>query len=660
MELEAPRPVPEPITYFAGNAPSPATCDHTSHSTDILNISVSESGPHIDRVIAYEPFIHHQNCESYSDLEVSPPAAHSDCHDLTVISSSVIRDRLDTWPSPTHSALEKFPILKIYDAVRKSGVPNMLSARIPVPSQLRLDVWNSHATGHSDDRFVLDGINYGFPLQYVGPKLVVRNPDRHASDFDDHTHILDYLWSETQNNALIGPFHSSPFKEWLFTAPLMTRPKDQPNKRRIIVDLSYPPEANVNMYIHKNSIFGTIHHHNLPSVNDLVNAARAREFHCVIGIIDIQRAYRNIPNCPMDFPLLGIKYDGSVYIDSAMPFGARISSLNMQKVAQFIVRALAKMSIQAFMFLDDLAVVLNPQDDPHAKFSLVMNFLRSLGLPIAYAKLQPPAARVKYLGIVIDIPAREISIPSPKIDEFLHITRYMLNQPFVTTKQLQSFVGRVNYLAKAVQPARLFMSRALQSLRDSYQSPTIQVSAHLKADLKWFNKFLMAYNGRSLLKPQTASKRILADSCLTAGGATDFHSYYEFVYPPKVAAAYHISVLEALNCLIALRLFLTDADNHTTVQLYCDNSATVQILTTGRARDPVMAAIARAVWYIIASRDIYLIATHVPGQDMFIPDALSRAHTSAAYRLAADRIIEDLSLVRIVPSLHVLNFRNYL
>lgn len=90
------------------------------------------------------------------------------------------------------------------------------------------------------------------------------------------------------------------------------------------------------------------------------------------------------------------------------------------------------------------------------------------------------------------------------------------------------------------------------------------------------------------------------------------------------------------------------------------NLSTVQILTTGRARDPVTAAIARAVWYIIATRDIYLVATHVLGQDMTIPDALSRAHTSEAYRLAADMIIREHSLSRIVPSVHVLNFQNYL
>lgn len=364
-----------------------------------MNISVSESSTHIDRVIAHEPFANLHGCENHSEIDVVQSTLPAICYDLTVISSSVVQDRLASWPCPTPSALELYPVLKIYDVVRRTGMPNMLSARIPVPSGLIHHAWESFSTGHPDDPFVLDGIKYGFPLQYVGPKLSAHNPERHHSDFNDHSHILEYLSTESRNNALIGPFHSSPFEEWLFTAPLMTRPKDHASKRRIIVDLSYPPDANVNMFINKNSLFGVLHSHNLPIVNDLIEAARVRSFDCVVGIIDIQRAYRNIPTCPMDFPLLGIKYAGDIYIDTAMPFGARVSSLNMQKITQYIVRALAKMSIQAFMFLDDLAVVLDPHDDPHQKFSHIMTFIRSLGLPIAYNKLQPPSVRVKYLGI---------------------------------------------------------------------------------------------------------------------------------------------------------------------------------------------------------------------------------------------------------------------
>lgn len=73
---------------------------------------------------------------------------------------------------------------------------------------------------------------------------------------------------------------------------------------------------------------------------DTLNQVEKMGYRVLLGTIDIERAYRNIPVCPLDLPLLGIRVDGRVFIDAAMPFGARNSSLNMQLIAQFIVRTL--------------------------------------------------------------------------------------------------------------------------------------------------------------------------------------------------------------------------------------------------------------------------------------------------------------------------------
>lgn len=130
--------------------------------------------------------------------------------------------------------------------------------------------------------------------------------------------------------------------------------------------------------------------------------------------------------------------------------------------------------------------------------------------------------------------------------------------------------------------------------------------------------------------------------------------------PTKVSNTYHITILEALNCLIALRILLADSDNHTKVRLCCDNLSTVYTLTSGRAKDPVLAAIARAAWYIQAYRDVDLEVVHVPGANMGIADALSRAHTSAEARLQADRVINKLELKKVCPHPMMLNFKSYL
>ena len=56
-------------------------------------------------------------------------------------------------------------------------------------------------------------------------------------------------------------------------------------------------------------------------------------------------------------------------------------------------------------------------------------------------------------------------------------------------KELQLIVGMINHRGKAVDPTRLSMSRLMDS-------DVIPVDDQVKADLKWFEKYLPRYNGR--------------------------------------------------------------------------------------------------------------------------------------------------------------------
>lgn len=88
--------------------------------------------------------------------------------------------RKEKWLQVRPDALDN-PLLKIYDCVREPGLPNMLASCISVLSQLNYLVWESVATGHFDDRYILDGIRFGFPLHYAGPMLDRPNRDSHSS-----------------------------------------------------------------------------------------------------------------------------------------------------------------------------------------------------------------------------------------------------------------------------------------------------------------------------------------------------------------------------------------------------------------------------------------------------------------------------------------------
>ena len=57
--------------------------------------------------------------------------------------------------------------------------------------------------------------------------------------------------------------------------------------------------------------------------------------------VDIRQAYRNVPVHPQDQLLLGMRWQGQVYVDAALPFGLRSAPLMftvLADVAQWLMR----------------------------------------------------------------------------------------------------------------------------------------------------------------------------------------------------------------------------------------------------------------------------------------------------------------------------------
>ena len=132
-------------------------------------------------------------------------------------------------------------IQKIYQAVRATGLQNHMGARVPLDSEINIGAWRDLATLDREDQQLIDLIQFGFPLGYNGPAMHTSAPINHQSAFQYPTHISDFIREELDHGALIGPLHEPMFTQWQHISPMMTRPKSDPLKRRIITDLSFPP-----------------------------------------------------------------------------------------------------------------------------------------------------------------------------------------------------------------------------------------------------------------------------------------------------------------------------------------------------------------------------------------------------------------------------------
>ena len=426
----------------------------------------------------------------------------------------------------------------------------------------------------------------------------------------------------------------------------MTREKPDSNERRVIVDLSYP-HGGVNAHIQQHVFNGRPAVHNLPTVDhavEVINRFCPGDIH--LAVIDLSRAYRQFPVPPTDWPLLGIQFDGQYFYDGRLPFGARLSAFSMQSVALFITRALKAKAITSFMYLDDIIVISGSADQAARQYDQTLALLAALGLQVAPHKLQPPAKAVTWLGITIDMDLNLLSIPEAKLQEIHKCLAAAARQPRITVRHLQSILGYINHLAKVVRAARIFISRLLAALRAAH-SDIIIITPPVKADLAWFIRYLSSQNAREVIPHNRVVLRIWADSSLHGAGATDGVACYAYNYPQAIAAAHHITQLEALNVLAAVRTFVNKSHAAGIVQIHGDNLASLSSFTSGRARDTVLAACCPAMWYHAAETHTKLEFSHLPGESMVLPDALSRSGFDPRLRAKAGEIISHLVLSEV-------------
>ena len=544
---------------------------------------------------------------------------------------------------------------KIYEAVRESGVPNAIGVRAELPTKLNLEAWDRYLKGYDDT--LLDYLRYGFPLGYLGPKSDTSAVSNHPSALQYAEQVDAFIQKEGELGGLIGPFDKKPFDTWCHISPLMTRPKADPAKRRVITDLTFPRASSVNAYIRKNTVMGLSNTHTLPSVDAVVQRVIEIGPGAPMFTIDVSRAYKNFKSCPLDWPLLAVKWREAHYLDITMPFGARASSGHMQRVADAIVAILAKHGITAYMYLDDLVVVATDMASATAQYTIARDLLAELGLPEAFDKSQPPSTRITWLGIEVDSIKGTLTIPAEKLKAAISLAATAIQRRSVTRKQLQSIIGKLLHVAKCIKPARLFIARLLDQLRGT-KRPYININSSMRADLQWFLDFADQWNGVAIFPKPAPEREIVVDACMNGIGGATHRSAYAYRIPENTGELANISEIEAINIAVALQTFVGESNRGKCVKVLCDNMATVHVLQSGKGKNLAILEAARAAWMVQAIYQVTIYYEHISGRLNVLADALSRAHISEQSARLADDLVHSLYLNWINPCLHAPNLVN--
>ena len=521
--------------------------------------------------------------------------------------------------------------LRVYD----TGQYNFQNARIPVKTSLNIITWLQRLEDYHDN-IICDFLQYGWPINYVDSSIPLYHYDTHPSAYAYSDSVEEYIQTELDYGAISGSYRTCPFNGCFVTSPLQTVPKDSTNhdKRRVVIDLSFPLDRSVNSGIPRDQYLGKDFQLSYPTVDTLAALIKKEGQGCYLFRLDLSRAYRQLPIDPYDYRLLGFHWHSEYYIDTRLPFGLASAAMACQRTTNAVTYILNKQGYPLVNYLDDFASARAQFSEAISMFYQLKQLLLELGLRESADKAVFPTQIMVFLGVLFNTITMTMEVTPDRLKQIQEeVSLWSVKKVFASKREIQSLIGKLQFVAKCVKPGRLFISRMLEVLRAiPHNSDKIRISREFRADLFWWKTFITQYNGVSVLGDTLFSEPgqiFQTDACLTHCGGLCGEECFSWPFPQFVLEQ-HIDIngLELLTIVVACKLWgQTWAGQRIIVQ--CDNEVSAKVINSGRSRSKFLNKYARELLYVAARCEYDIRASHIAG-----------ARNSAADQLSRDKLAE--------------------
>ncbi len=508
------------------------------------------------------------------------------------------------------------------------------------PTPIKINTLRNWLSFYPDKRnasLLSAGFSEGFHLGYRGPRLC-RDSVCLSSATEQPNVVLAKLHKEIKLGRIAGPFKHRPFAN-LQCSPIGLVPKHDPGEFRLIHNLSFPSGGSINDFIDKDIC--TVHYNSFDTAVDLVASSGQRSW---VAKSDIKSAFRLLPVAPSDYELLGFVFQGEFYYDKCLPMGCSISCSLFEAFSTFLEFQVKRVSQSVYVthYLDDFLFVGESQSDCAALLQTFRSVCDQLGVPIAEEKTMGPSQVITYLGLEIDTIQQLVRVPAVKVLALRQQINRFLGKSKLSLREIQSLVGSLNFVCRAVAPGRAF-TRRLIGLTLGLRKPhhKVRISAGAKMDLVMWLEFLGIFNGVSPFLHRQWQSNEGIDLFTDAAASIGFGGYFNGKWfhakwaPELLALSPSIALLEFYPLVVAVYCWGDLLANHK-VRFRCDNSAVVHIINKQTSRCDMIMHLVRLFVCRCLRCNIAFKAIHVPGVRNDIADSLSRFQVDR-FRMAAPR-----------------------
>ena len=321
-----------------------------------------------------------------------------------------------------------------------------------------------------------------------------------------------------------------------------------------------------------------------------------------------------------------------------LPLGFCLAPAFATCVSAEITCFLNAIGIRAFLYVDDSFIVGRSAVDCEAAMDTAAVVFRWLGLRVAADKRLGPTRSLKFLGLILNLDDRTISIDQDRRAHVIEDLQRCLDTGSILTDELESLIGRLTFCATVMTGGQTFCHRLrglfISASRAGRRSSSMSPDALL--DITWWLTNLRdpTWDGSRIFYAdlEIPSVTFKSDASGVYGfGYVHAGAVHFSTYSSSSAASEHIGAqeLEACTHLCMEYGHLLTGMN---VRAGVDNTSVVFAINKGTAACPSMMRCLRIIANCMIKHRFCLIAVHVSRKFNNLADLASRFSTLQEFR----------------------------
>jgi len=451
--------------------------------------------------------------------------------------------------------------------------------------------------------------------------------------------IRDDILREVSLGRILGPFPTSLFPD-LRISPIGAVPKKDGGHRRIH-NLSHPSrfDGSVNAGI----AYTETH---FDSIDEAIHVMRTVGKGCWFVKVDLEAAYRHLKVHPADWPLLGMLFDGLVFIDAFLPFGASSAPAIFNDFADALAWACRRRlpsDSHVLHYLDDFLFVTTSRERAQQALDTFRLLCSELGVRIKESKTVGPSQQVPFLGLVLDSVTMQLRVGPEKLQAAITSLDSWCTRDSASRRELDSLLGSLTFISRAVRLSRSFLRRMIECRYAATKRPCVPLSDGFRDDARWWLRFASEWNGVELVGPRRAVRADLQLELFTDASGSMIaglfgRQWFQVPLPDiggQVSKKDSIGIKE-LYAVVTAAFTWGHLLRELHVSFRVDNSAAVAAICSRTSRNPHMMALVRHLLFAACIHHFSFDAVHIPGAQNSRADALSRNLLSRFFSLFPD------------------------